>query len=90
MITTEIQYRVTMSHLGQFEDALRNLEAKYPPDKRTKRAQLEIDAVRAQLGDLRAEVDEYDRLRSGDIAVLQGESLADLAALLVKARIARR
>ncbi len=79
-----------MNHLGQFEDALRNLEARHLSGHRTKRAQLEVDAVRAQLDDLRAEVDEYDRLRSGDIPVLEGESLADLAALLVKARIARR
>jgi HTH-type transcriptional regulator / antitoxin HigA len=90
VITTEVQYRATMNHLSQFEDALRNLEAKQPPGARTKRAQLEIDAVRAQADDLAAEIDEYDRLRSGDIEVLQGASLADLAALLVKARIARR
>jgi HTH-type transcriptional regulator / antitoxin HigA len=90
VITTEIQYRATVAHLRQFEEALRNLEVKYPPDKRTKRAQLEIDAVRAQSGDLQAEVDEYDRLRSGEIQVLHGGSLGDLAALLVKARIARR
>jgi HTH-type transcriptional regulator/antitoxin HigA len=90
VITTEVQHRATMSHLRQFEEALRNLEAKYPSGARTKRAQLEIDAVRAQADDLRAEVDEYDRLRSGDVEVLQGGSLADLAAVLVKARIARR
>ena len=90
MITTENQYRATVNHLRQFEDALRNLEARHPSGKRTKRAQLEIDAVRAQADDLRAEIDEYDRLRSGDIQILQGGSLADLAALLVKARIARR
>ncbi len=70
MITTENQYRATVNHLRQFEDALRNLEARHPSGKRTKRAQLEIDAVRAQADDLRAEIDEYDRLRSGDIQIL--------------------
>jgi len=90
VITTEVQYRATVNHLRQFEEALRNLEAKHPSGHQAKRAQLEIDAVRAQADDLRAEIDEYDRLRSGDIQVLQGASLADLAALLVKARIARR
>jgi HTH-type transcriptional regulator/antitoxin HigA len=90
VITTEVQYRSAMSHLRQFEDALHNLETKHPPGTRSKLAQLEIDAVRAQAEDLRAEIEEYEQLRSGQVAVLQGASLAELASLLVKARIARR
>ena len=90
MITTEVQYRATINHLRQFEEALGNLEAQHPQRSRTKRAQLDIDAIRAQADDLRAEIDEYERLRSGGIRCLQGQSLADLASLLVKARIARR
>jgi HTH-type transcriptional regulator/antitoxin HigA len=90
VITTEVQYRATVNHLRQFEEALNNLESQHPPESRTKRAQLDIDAVRAQADDLRAEIDEYERLRSGGITVLRGQSLAELASLLVKARIARR
>ncbi|MHB1496774.1 MAG: helix-turn-helix domain-containing protein [Acidimicrobiales bacterium] len=89
MIATEVQYRATVNHLRQFEEALRNLKAKYPAATRTKRAQLEIDAVQAQADDLSAEIDEYERLRSGEVEVLQGKSLVDLATLLVKARVAR-
>jgi HTH-type transcriptional regulator/antitoxin HigA len=89
VIATEVQYRATVNHLRQFEEALRNLKAKYPAATRTKRAQLEIDAVQAQADDLSAEIDEYERLRSGEVEVLQGKSLVDLATLLVKARVAR-
>jgi hypothetical protein len=42
------------------------------------------------LGRLRAEIEEYEQLRSGQVAVLEGASLGELASLLVKARFARR
>ena len=91
MITTEIQYRATVNHLRRFEDALRNLETRHLSGKRTKRAQLEVEAVRAQADDLRAEIDRIQpSSAAGDIRILQGGWLSDLAALLVKARIARR
>jgi HTH-type transcriptional regulator/antitoxin HigA len=89
MITNEVQYRATKAHLDTFEQALANLEANASPDSRSKLAQVEIDAVRAQAGDLRAELEEYDRLRSGEVSAFEASSLAELATLLVKARIAR-
>ena len=88
MITNEVQYRATKAHLRQFDEALANLEAKAAP-KRSKLTQLEIDAVGAQAEDLRAEIDEYDHLRSGAVSTFEASSLAELATLLVKARIAR-
>jgi HTH-type transcriptional regulator/antitoxin HigA len=89
VITNEVQYRATTSHLRQFQEALANLEAKSPLAKRSRLAQLEIDAVRAQAEDLQAELEEYDQLRSGQVSTLEASSLAGLASLLVKARIAR-
>ncbi len=89
MITNEVQRRATEVHLRQFDEALANLEAKTRGKKRTKLAQLEIDAVRSQADDLRAELDEYDRLRSGEVSTFEASSLEDLAVLLIKARIAR-
>lgn len=88
MITNEVQYRATKAHLEQFEEAARNLEAGLG-SKPSKLARLELDAVLAQAGDLRAELDEYERLRSGAVSTFEGSSLAELATLLVKARIAR-
>lgn len=89
MITNEVQRRSTEAHLRQFEEALSNLEAKHRGKKRSKLTQLEIDAVRSQAADLRAELDEYDRLRSGEVSTLEADSLEELATLLIKARIAR-
>ena len=87
MITNEVQYRATKAHASRFEEALRNLEA----DKTagTKRRELEIGAVRAQLEDLQGELTEYEQLRSGTIRSFEVASLPELAVALVKARIAK-
>ncbi len=89
MITNEVQYRATKAHLEQFQQAQANLEAKAGPGRRSTLAQLEIDAVRSQADDLRAELDEYEQLRAGQISSFDAASLDELATLLVKARIAR-
>lgn len=67
MITNEVQYRATLAHLRQFEEAATNLEANAGAGKRSKLAQVELDAVRAKAEDLRNEVDEYEQLRSGTV-----------------------
>lgn len=88
MITNEVQRRSTEAHLRQFEEAIANLETERGT-KHTKLAQLQLDAVRSQADDLRAELDEYDRLRSGEVSTFEASSLEELATLLIKARIAR-
>jgi len=45
--------------------------------------------VRAKADDLRAELEDYDRLRSGAVSTFEASSLEELATLLIKARIAR-
>ena len=89
MISNEVQYKATMAHLRQFEHALANLAATSPRGKRTKLQRLEIDAVAAQADDLRAEIAEYQQLRSGRVSTLEGATLGDLASVLIRARIAR-
>lgn len=89
MITNEVQYRATKAHLAQFDEASTNLEVKAGSGRRSKLAQLEIDAVRSQADDLRAELEEYERLRSGEVSTFEAASLDGLAGLLVRARIAR-
>lgn len=86
MITNEVQYRATKAHLAKFEEAAGNLVANH---ERSKLAQLELDAVRAQAEDLRSEIAEYELLRSGTVSSFDASSLSELATLLVKARIAR-
>lgn len=82
-----MQYRATKAHATRFEEALRNLQA--DKTSHSKRRELEIAAVRAQLGDLQAELAEYEQLRSGTIRSFEAASLPELAVALVKARIAK-
>jgi len=88
MITNDVQYRSTKAHLRQFEDAVANLRAA-AGDKPTKLQKLEIDAASAQADDLRAEIAEYEGLSSGKVSSFEAPTLAGLATLLIKARIAR-
>ncbi len=88
MITNDVQFRSTKAHLRRFEDALANLKAA-AGNKASKIQKLEMEAVAAQAEDLRAEILEYERLSSGQVSTFEASSLADLATLLIKARIAR-
>jgi HTH-type transcriptional regulator/antitoxin HigA len=88
VITNEVQYRATKAHAAKFEEALRNLETN-PVAGNHNRRELEIAAVQAQLGDLQAEIAEYEQLRSGTIRSFEAASLPELAVALVKARIAK-
>ena len=87
MITNEVQYRATKAHLERFDEAADNIEGRR--GKPTKLDKLELDAVRAQAADLRAELAEFDRLRGGAVSTFDAASLAELSTVLVKARIAR-
>ena len=89
MITNEVQCRATRAHLATSEQAAANLAAKPQGGTGSKLALLELAAVRAQAEDLRAEIAEYELLRSGAVTTFDASSLAELPTLLVKARIAR-
>lgn len=89
MITNEVQHRATKAHLRQFEEAAASLEARIVVSEPSRLARLEIDGVRAQAGDLRAEIEEYEQLRSGTVSTFEASTLAGVATLLIKARIAR-
>ena len=86
MITNEVQYRATKAHALRFEEALRNLEADGSVGKRR---ELEVAAVRAQLGDLQAELAADQELRSGAVRSFEAATLPELAVALVKARIVK-
>ena len=87
MITNEVQYRATKAHLARFEEAAAKIEAR--PGKWRKLDKLELDAVRAQAADMRAELAEFDQLRCGAVSTFDAASLEELSTVLVKARIAR-
>ena len=89
MITNEVQYHATKTHLDRFDEAAANLKAKLAQDPHSRLTQLELDAVRAQADDLRGEIIEYEHLRSGAVTAFEATTLEDLPTLLIKARIAR-
>jgi len=89
VITNEVQYHATKTHLDRFDEAAANLKAKLAQDPPSRLTQLELDAVRAQADDLRGEIIEYEHLRSGAVTAFEAATLEDLPTLLIKARIAR-
>jgi hypothetical protein len=65
MITNDIAYRSTKTHLQQFDEALTNLQAQ-GGKRPTKLQQLQIDAITAAADDLRAELAEYEQPSPGE------------------------
>jgi DNA-binding XRE family transcriptional regulator len=90
MIKNERQYRITRAQAERFEQALAALTQQAATDDRIHPLlrQAEIDAVRSQLGDLRAELAEFDVLRSGDRPIPAVSGLVDLPRVLIQRRIA--
>jgi hypothetical protein len=64
VISDDVQFRLTKAHLQKFEEALASLRASAGA-KPTKLQRLQINAVRAQAGDLRAEIRAYEELGRG-------------------------
>jgi hypothetical protein len=81
-------YRATRGHLETFKEAVANLEATTAQQGKTKRLEVELEALRSQVDDLRTEIAEYEELRSGTVLKFEAQSLTELAMLLIKARIA--
>src|SRR5712692_4817194 len=90
MIKNERQYKLTKTQAEKFVWALDQLSTRsaqaaavHPLLRKA-----EEDALRSQLADLRAEMQEYDALRTGKRTVLRISSLDELARALIQARIA--
>lgn len=89
MIKNERQYRITRAQADKFETAIREIEGSAEDGRihpRLRSAQ--IAALRSQLSDLRADVEEYEALKSGKRKVPLMNSLADVPRTLIQARIA--
>jgi DNA-binding Xre family transcriptional regulator len=87
MIINERQYRITQAQAQRFREAL---DAPYPPDVDPDLAKAMRDGIQSQLDDLAAELQEYETLRDGHVAVLEVDSIAAIGEALIKARIIRR
>ena len=89
MITNERQYSITRGQLRRFENLARELRAAPPEEPGDLRRELEVATVEAQVTELRGQLEEYDGLKSGRVAVGPLKSLDQLPDLLTRARIAR-
>ncbi len=90
MITNERQYRITRKKALEFAKAIEGFDAGTDEraDVHPRLLQAELEAMESQLADLRAELDEYEQLKSADLSVIPVASLEELAEGLIKARIA--
>ena len=87
MITNERQYRITKAEAERFEQALaRDEEPDAQLHPRLRQAMRE--GLESQLQELREQLAEYERLRSGRVTVLELDSLDQLPEALIRGRIA--
>lgn len=90
MIKNERQYRITRTQAERFARTLEGLRDR--PERadgiHPMIAQAQVDAVNSQLADLEAELREYEAVREGGFQMDELDVVADLPALLIKARIA--
>jgi transcriptional regulator with XRE-family HTH domain len=89
MITNDVQYRTAKTQADRLDQLMDELATRpMSSDDGELRRKLEVAAVEGQLGELRAQLTEYDALREGRVAVGELSSLDHLPRLLVRARIA--
>ncbi|HEY7031540.1 MAG TPA: helix-turn-helix transcriptional regulator [Thermomicrobiales bacterium] len=91
MITNDEQRAITKREAEKFRNALDAAVAKSADEADPEeRAWLGIfaDAFQSQLADLEEDLAEYEALRTGEAVVVPLESVAQLPAVLIKARIA--
>src|ERR1017187_1224199 len=87
MIKNERQYRITKSQADKFADAIRRVE-KAPSSANPLVIKASREALESQLADLHSEIEEYERLLTGDVHLVEVESFQELPAALIRARIA--
>lgn len=87
MIANERQYQVTRKKLAELVELKVSVEQGTAGDDGFR--DFQAVALESQMGDLRAEVAQYEQLRAGNVTTIEAVSLAGLADALIKARIAR-
>ena len=91
MIFNERQYLTTKAKISEFMQAIEKLEgSEDSPDMNQKlRQQVHLDALTSQLEELKAEIAEYEALKTGNIKGVTINSFEEWPEVLIKARIAR-
>lgn len=86
MIYSDKQYGVSSAQLAKFQDAL--VAAKARASEKAWLKQAEIDGLKSQIADIKAELAEYVLLKSGQVSFSKAYALEELPRVLVQARIA--
>ncbi len=87
MIKNERQYKITRSRADEVRNTVTELErAPLPEGLQSKMREMQLDALRGTLGDMVAELAEYDSLH--DATLIEATGIAQLPTVLIRARIA--
>lgn len=91
MILNERQYLITRTKIKEFESAIAELSNQTPSDDLNEQIldQATLDGLESQLEEMREEVEEYERLKVGEIENLTIDSYSQLPSALIQARIIR-
>jgi ribosome-binding protein aMBF1 (putative translation factor) len=91
MILNERQYAITKAQIKKFELVLSQVKnSEIPKDINGQlRRETHLDGLESQLEEMREEVEEYERLKAGEIENLTIESYSQLPSALIQARIIR-
>lgn len=89
MIKNERQYRISKGQVAKFRGALETLKRTPPGALHPVLLKAEHEAMESQLGDLLAQVAEYEALQAGRQRALQLRSLDEIPGALIRARIAK-
>ncbi len=89
MITNERQYRITKGWLERFTQAKAGVEEQ-SGTVQPRVAQALRDQYESQIEELSADLADYERLRGGEVTVLELDSLRELPDALIRARAAAR
>jgi ribosome-binding protein aMBF1 (putative translation factor) len=88
MVKNERQRAVTLDALQRFEDSVNRLSNLVEDDYSPGLKQIEIQGMQTAISRLRAEIAEYDDLKSGRKKVQAASSIEDLPRMLIQTRIA--
>jgi ribosome-binding protein aMBF1 (putative translation factor) len=88
MIKNERQYLITKAQAKKFKEAITAFDNE-TTDTHPLLAKAQREALESQLAELKLQIDEYEKLRSGKIKRLKKSSFQNLPVELIRARIAR-
>jgi transcriptional regulator with XRE-family HTH domain/Zn-dependent peptidase ImmA (M78 family) len=91
MIKNQLQHKVSTSNLRKFEAALESASAidQPPAGIHPLMWKAQLDGMESQIATLRREISEYQELISGDVETIEVDTLEELPAGLIMARIAK-